>query len=577
MIFFQAPNLDFLQGLPQTQEASLNPYGAHPAQSQYIDQAITPPQKFQTTDQMNQQLNGANYQNFRENFPNPTPSISPREFGMQKQIYEQKLIYDDAQKKLAEATSDQERGRFQKVMDDAATSANLLRQNAQNLGWNTTGFNADNSLGEAVQRMNLNRNRGAYEVLDMPSTSAQLRSHYQQLLDKGVSPSLARAATKLKHDEFRESNIQKLMEGFNAYGLNPDGSVNEFGQMIAQKLYGESPYADKFISGYASPRDNFNRNAALEQITLAQDAAMARQLAQLQSAENIADKNLGLQKSRLELDMAKFLADENYRGQMIAQNNLDRESKTPTGTYNAWLEFGKMAGLPEEETKTLAGMAVENLLFGGRGKSSSSDGSSKTQQNYDEITNIINNQYLRVKDALRRKDTDAAAEILSGIELMIGDTKFNNIGLLTADDYQYILAQQEVYRRVISGELTLEEAEKLMGKVQPSNYKGENDQALADEMNRKRNSGNSETATDSPNETNSSSDANRYADEYARSGVVRIDNPTQYQEPHYHVAKPNVFSSYSGMPTATDWENLTDEQRAQIWNSFRGGNGYRAW
>ena len=337
MIFFQAPNLDFLQGLPQTQEASLNPYGAHPAQSQYIDQAITPPQKFQTTDQMNQQLNGANYQNFRENFPNPAPS--PREFGMQKQ---QKLIYDDAQKKLAEATNDQERGRFQKVMDDAATSANLLRQNAQNLGWNTTGFNADNSLGEAVQRMNLNRNRGAYEVLDMPSTSAQLRSHYQQLLDKGVSPSLARAATKLKHDEFRESNIQKLMEGFNAYGLNPDGSVNEFGQMIAQKLYGESPYADKFISGYASPRDNFNRNAALEQITLAQDAAMARQLAQLQRAENIADKNLGLQKSRLELDTNKFYADQNYRNAVLQQNEDERNSATPAGVFEGWTKFYKL-------------------------------------------------------------------------------------------------------------------------------------------------------------------------------------------------------------------------------------------
>ena len=113
---------------------------------------------------------------------------------------------------------------YKNIMEDAAINADVLRNTAQNLGWSTEGFGANNTLGDAVQMMNLNRNRGMAEIADMPSTSAQKRQVYRQARRAGISPDEARAVAESYHDEFREKNTQKLVEGIGAYGMNADGS-----------------------------------------------------------------------------------------------------------------------------------------------------------------------------------------------------------------------------------------------------------------------------------------------------------------------------------------------------------------
>ena len=525
MLFFLPQNVELLKGLPTNQPAPMNPiFSTQPAQSQYIDQAITPTGKFQTADQVSQQLNGANYQNFRDNFPNPTPS--PREFNMQGQIYEQKLIYDDAQKKMARATNDQERGRFQKVMDDAATSANLLRQNAQNLGWDTTGFNADNSLGEAVQRMNLNRNRGAYELLDLPSTSAQMRSYYQQLRDRGVSPGLARATAEEMHDEFREANIQRLMEGINSYGLNPDGSINEFGQMLAHKLYGESPYAEKFVGGYALPKDAHNVNSQVAIQTSAQNAAMARQLAQLQSAENIANNNLGLQKDRLQLDINKFYSDQDYRNAVLQQNEAERISKTPEGVFNGWLKFYKLTNpdAKDEEIFELASTAANLQLFG-KGKDTS-----KQQEDAMLFKNGIDRRLTQVQNAIDNGNVEKAHELLTGIETEINDLKFKDLGVLSNDDVIYLSEQISLWRDVADGKITKEEAERRL--------KGESSKPPETESTQENNS-------PPPEETKMTEEQRRMAEnlmqQYLQRGSATVQNPEQRENPSVVYDPNNEF------------------------------------
>ena len=126
MVYIQNPEL--LRGLQKEPVQ----YVQSP-EPQYINQAITmPTEKVQTPDEINQQYTGAKFQMFKENFPYATPS--PREFNMQNQLYEQKLIYDDAQKKYAKSTTDDEKNMYKNVMEDATTNANVLRNTAQNLG-----------------------------------------------------------------------------------------------------------------------------------------------------------------------------------------------------------------------------------------------------------------------------------------------------------------------------------------------------------------------------------------------------------------------------------------------------------
>ena len=338
------------------------------------------------------------------------------------------------------------------------------------MGYNVNGLRANDDYDTAIQTIFLDRERGMKELLlkellGMPSTGVQSFNVYMDLVREGEKPHVAR---QVAGNYFRESNIQRLMEGINTYGLNPDGSINEFGQMLAQKLYAESPYADKFVGGYALPKDAYNANAQMALTTLAQNMQNARQLAQLRQAREIADANLELNKEKLGLDWARFNSDAVYKAEMLKQNEVDRMSKSPTGRYKGWYDFGIMSGLSEEDAKKFAGTIVMNESYSKGGKSGSSSEDAKVQQGYAEITNIISNQLLRLQNSLERGDTQSAEEILGGIDTIISDPNFKNIGLLSADDYQYILQQQDIYRKVISGEMTYEEAGKLGAKPQPS-------------------------------------------------------------------------------------------------------------
>ena len=187
---FQNPAL--LQGLPSFNEvkqnfslAEQNPQTALALQKMnnvYFNQPVTTPEINQAISMPpKSESDVTHYQNFKNNFPYPTPS--PRDFLMQNQIYEQKLAYDNAQRKYAKANTDEDKKIYGNLMEDAATNAKILRDNAQRLGLDITGFGADNTFSEAVQTLNYNRNRGMYELADMPSTTAQKNNIYNQMID----------------------------------------------------------------------------------------------------------------------------------------------------------------------------------------------------------------------------------------------------------------------------------------------------------------------------------------------------------------------------------------------------------
>lgn len=564
-------NPELLRGLQNVQNEPVKYFPINSpiqnAEPQYINQAITmPTEKVPTVDESNQNYTGAKYQIFRDNFPTP----SPREFNLQNQIYEQKLLYDEAQKKYAKATTNDDKTMYKNIMEDATTNANVLRNTAQNLGWSTKGFDANNTLGDAVQMMNLNRNRGMAEFADMPSTSAQKRQVYEQMLDRGVAPHLARAVAESYHDEFREKNINRLVEGIGAYGMNADGSLNEFGQMMMGKLYNESPYAyGNIANGFANPKDVFGVNANLAQATMNNDSAMQRTLVQTKSAENIANDKLQQQEkqfglkynldiARLNLDVNKAETDQAYKAAQLKQAESDMALKTPEGRYFGYLRLGKLHGLSDEDAANLAFRLTTN------------DGSEdKTTLARKSVEQAILNQFKIVRRDLEKGDMESANNQLAGINELIRDIKSKEAGLMTEDSIDAILNLQDVYSQVISGTITYEEAKKLIGRYQPSNYRGENDQALADRMNNpEKHHAEINAALGKSEENNNAAEQKRQnADKSAqinetvgRTGIYMNPNPEQRE---FNIT-PKITQNSDGQLIVTNWEELDPGTRIKL-------------
>ena len=80
------------------------------------------------------------------------------------------------------------------------------------------------------------------ELLNMPSVDAQQKEVYEQARRAGISPSEAQAVAESYRNEFREKNINRLVEGIRTLGLDPDGSLNPIGVYLLFKLVNESPH-----------------------------------------------------------------------------------------------------------------------------------------------------------------------------------------------------------------------------------------------------------------------------------------------------------------------------------------------
>lgn len=472
------PNANPAQNLPNV---GVSPEFVNAAMTQpvEINQALTPPaEKTSPADDWYQQFNNADVQNFRSNYP----KISPREFSMQNQIYEQKLKYDTAQKALAKTTDAEEKTTYRKIMEDAATNAKILRENAQRLGLDTTGFGAEDTFSDAVQRMNYNRNRGMFDLLDTPSTVAQKQNIYDQMLRRGVAPHMARAVAESYHDEYREENIRRLNEGIVAYGLNPDGSLNDFGGMLARKLAYEDPTgAQHIVTSYAAPKDLFTHNSAMATANFNAKSALDRELERIKSAQAIAgakllqdqkqhEDKMQNESAKIAIDKHRVEIDAAYKEAQLKQSEEERYSKTPEGQYVGWWRYGVIIGNAFGWTDAEIGKFAHNMV-------TAKNGVGDMDKPYEEISGLFRNQLSRIEKALMAGDVEKAQEIWTTVDKLASDVEFKNISLLTQDDTDFIDSRLRLYQKVMAGKMTVQELEKILN---VSSYKGGNDQKLDD-------------------------------------------------------------------------------------------------
>ena len=371
-------------------------------------------------------------------------------------------------------------------------------------------------------------------------------------------------------------------------GRNADGSLNQFGQMMAGKLYNESPYAyGNIVNGFANPKDIFNVNANLAQAEMNNQSAWDRARLSADTSRDIAQANIQQRRDEYEtnhqLDIAKFYSDVEYRNAILKQNEQDRWSKSPAGQAQGWAEFATIVGVPKDKINDF----VVNMVTSQNSRGNGNSENNNSAKVYTETIQMIGGQFIRLQNALERGDMEKAQEILTGIDTLASDMTFKNLGVLVPDDMKYIDHQLNIYGQVIKGEITLDKAKELLGRNQTSSYKGGNDQAMAEYQNNPRKLNdeiNAELARRRENK-NAEQQQRQIADkaaqiqnEYGRTGIYQNPNPDEWEMPQHidrAVKTPRIRVDASGNRIITNWAELSPEQRTELHkNGYNGGVYY---
>lgn len=482
-----APNTELLEGLPTSNGLSEN---ANTPPTSNLPSPASNPELLEclpTPNGLSENVNPtqiANKNNLNGYYQPPQRILSPREYGAQQRVYELKTAWRDAQEKidvlnnlLSKTTDEKEKKDYQAQINELkrnqkiyADSAAVVRNAAGAMGWDMTGMGAENTFDEMTQLMKINQYRGMTALADMPSTREQKFRVYADLVQNGARPDMARQVAEMFHDEFRENTIRQLMSGIRVYGTNGDGSLNEFGQMLAGKLYNENPYMyGNVVNGFASPKDIFGVNATLKNTQLSNEGAMQRQMASLLSAKELAELDRTFQKWRTEYTVANENArhdkdvavrfaelEENKLYHFLVENRQERESTVPEIAYRGWYNYLMRFGTyTEEEATKRAKEITDAQILRSQGKDNS--------QHREVMYNIIGGQFELVKNALRRKDTEEAKAVLMNIRMILKDPVNNQkVGLLTPEEISYCDKLWDIYNKVAEKEITFEEALKQL-------------------------------------------------------------------------------------------------------------------
>lgn len=272
--------------------------------------------------------------------------INPLAVETQRNLLNLKNQYDDAEKAInvyngiLQTGTDEHKRNAQANIDyyrarqgELSKAANQQREVARNLGIDTTGFNAENTLEESQQLMRTNNARAMQGLMNMPTLQAQLRQYQDDLVSVGLSKRLARKAAAQYAGELRQQRAQELMTGLQTYGINGDGSMNQFGVGLLQKLAQEDPTgATLMFNAMAMPKnmyDNAQQNyrsllqlqnqSEINEANNRRAEEIAREQIEAQNARDAARNQLEVEKynTKNQLEIEKFNREQEYKYQEL--------------------------------------------------------------------------------------------------------------------------------------------------------------------------------------------------------------------------------------------------------------------
>ncbi|MBQ9486360.1 MAG: hypothetical protein IJU91_00965 [Selenomonadaceae bacterium] len=457
-----------------------------PTNGYVVDKSLVPQENLPTmNDIYTAQYADERQRDFKNNFP--YPSLSPSEFAARNQVHTLKTAWQQAQEginALDPAQNADTISKLRQVQKDSSDAANILRNTAQAMGWNMKGMGADDSLALSTQLINMDRQRGMNELYNMPTTAAQKREYYEQMVRRGVAPHVARDVANLKGDEFREQNISRLIEGIGAYGSNGDGSLNEFGQMLAGKLYTEAPYQyGNIVNSFASPKELFNVNANMAQAEKQNQSAWDRAKLNAQNAWDISE-------ARLKQNESHYAQD---RQDKLNQQEWERNYKTNQFTLDQVKAFQKTLGAQLEEAYNV-GLALYN---GDKAKAGefaekyiSRDIPERKGEKEDEklvqARNSFNIAAKGIVDTLKAGDFENSKTLIETAKENLRDPNGAYAGHIPLDVYNHYMALYDFYEKVANGEIPVKDIDRYVAELQGRTYIGTTDEDMAAIMTLKR-------------------------------------------------------------------------------------------
>ena len=415
--------------------------------------------------------------------PSPAPEMQIREF--QRGIVGAKTDWDIADKMVQDWTkqlatpdlTDEDKKKINteiegwgKKRDAAAQSAIDYRTQADAMGIDVSDYGAGKTLQEANQAYNTYRNTAIRDFLRLPSVRELEESRYTELLNRGVSPRMAKSIISDERAGRQEDFLRKASEGIMTYGTNPDGqTLNSIGLSMIQKLDPSNPelVGKLFTQGFAMPKDIFSENRADNRVRMTNDAAAQRLVDTLAFNKWHDTFSNEQQNERL-----KYTVKNQNK-----QNELDRRSRERIAAAN--LAIRKISGgSKDSEDKLLAEVASLVKLGIPEDKAAEIVLTQKYSKFFDGLRenkkiledkvkfgNAVGGQFATIEYFLEKKDYTNAKELIKQFKESIQNPENKYSELAGAADTRALLDRLQKYEDIADGKDTLQALRELEANV----------------------------------------------------------------------------------------------------------------
>jgi len=414
--------------------------------------------------------------------------------------------YDDIQQKAAEKLAEQDlsakdRLEWQKTYDNAvqikenaANYGHMARQNLLQFGINSEdyGLGSGNTYDEATQAINFLHQRDMRHFLNLPSSKEMERQRQQEYMDAGLGRSWARYLAREDREEINRELSGQYLGAMQTYGLNSDGSLNNYGFALASKWAKDDPTsANLYLQGYATPNAQYQAQNTLLNNIVNNDSATQRHILSILANQEHQDKNI---EARLEMlqQTQDWQGDQNNQNRAIQWANLDlRQKQLELNAEKAANEL--VLKNQEMWNKSPEGKVYQATILG---RYLGYDG--------DELSEFVMAQFKQIPNAEKRKTAYNEFDTASAdIEKLIKDGEFekakesidalynrirdfgSDFKYVSLDDREIWAGMIDVYTKAANKEYKPGEFDKLMYdfKNRTKSPAGNGDQYMAELMN----------------------------------------------------------------------------------------------
>ena len=390
--------------------------------------------------------------------------------------------YDDIQRIAAEKLSqkdlsEKDRAEYQKsydnavrIKENAANYGQMTRQNLLQLGVNADdyGLGSGNTYDEATQSINFLQQRDMRHFLNLPSGKELEKQRQQEYKDAGVSRSWARFLARQDREEIDRDLSGQYLGAMQTYGLNADGSLNDYGFALASKWAKDDPTsANLYLNGYATPNAQYQAQNQIYNTMLNNDSAERRTAASLAEDWNKFLGNLGLAQDTLEQRKVEHADDVKYKNATLELNvarlNADQAAKL------AKQQFEIQKFLYDKDPVIQAQIATyqADLLFGEEDSKEKQEWKrTKLNPHYnsgkvdESATKHVRNTLQQIKQEMIYGEVDGdgnevAKNTLEQLKAELKDSEKDLKGKLDSKEYNDAIVMTYYYDKVLNGKMSI--------------------------------------------------------------------------------------------------------------------------